>query len=89
MAVFAFPAFAIENPAIGVYCEEGDALPKGLTDRFGETMAGQGLDRRGVLFQLYKNDNTWSLLYLNPQTGMACMIADGADWQPVIQGDPT
>ena len=68
-----------------MFCNPGDELPQLMGKDYGETLLSQGVGNRGFLFQLWQNKDTgsWSILLVDPQADMTCLIAAGDDWMSI------
>ena len=61
-----------------------------LLGTFGEVVAGQGLDHRGDLLQVFVNPKTqdWTVILHSP-SGLTCVADFGVGWEYIIfRGDP-
>ena len=81
------PAFAQTQPKQFDYpiaCWPEAELPDMLGEKYKEIPTGQGLSNNGVLFQLYESDESWTLIFLDPQRQMGCMFGAGDDWMSML-----
>lgn len=82
-AAFLMPAFGQQTFKFPIVCFEGDGLPKQLEEQFGEKPVAQGLDGRGFLFQVYRSEETFTILFIDPERNLTCMVGAGQEWMPV------
>ncbi|MGL4280908.1 MAG: hypothetical protein ACRCS0_11115 [Albidovulum sp.] len=76
LAAAAPPAFA------QAICGQYEALRAVLTDDYGESVSGRGLQSETRMIELWRSPETgsWTLLMILP-SGMGCILASGTDWQ--------
>lgn len=80
VAVFLWPQAATANQN----CASHEAIVTQLEQKFGERLAGFGIDGRGNMIEFYfsPENRTWTFVFTNPD-GKTCLGAAGGEWQPV------
>lgn len=82
------PAFAQEpvNPC----APDHAAIVARLAEKYGESRASAGLDRRDLIVEMYGNPETgtWTLLSMAPD-GETCIEASGVGFMAFPMGAPT
>ena len=62
-------------------CAPQEALTEKLGERFGEAVAGQGVDAAGNLVQVFTSENgTWTIAVTIPG-GPSCIVSVGEGWE--------
>lgn len=83
------PLLLAASPAFADECPERDAMVAALASKYGETAAGAGLSDNGVVLEVYRSTKTgtWTVIASGPD-GKSCLVAAGALWEAVPEGDP-
>lgn len=75
---------AAEQPADDLVCMPHQQMVAELGHRYGEVPVGIGVERRGVVVELYVGpDRTFSIVATNPE-GVTCLIFAGDSWEQVV-----
>ena len=79
---------AIPAPAQAARCApRADAL-SALTERYGETRRGIGLDSRGTVMEVFAAEGGgWTILVTRPD-GTSCMVASGTGYEDLAEALP-
>lgn len=74
--------------AQAMLCGPADELLANLKDRYGETKAASGVTTSGALFVVMVNENTgtWTLVSVDAEGGVVCMLAAGDGWRATLPG---
>lgn len=79
---------ALANPA----CNTREEMQRVLTEHYGEHVVGQGINARGLLMQVWANEETgsWTITLTTPD-GRSCLMNGGAGFERLVttQGDET
>ena len=83
LALIATPATAAPD------CAPRSEMVKRLFIAYGETLRGQGLDRRGELIEWFANEQkgTWTLFGSTPE-GISCFVSAGENWEQMAVALP-
>lgn len=83
-AIMATTASAQQND-----CAQRSEMVKRLFTTYGETLRGQGLDRRGALVEWFANEEsgTWTLFGSTPE-GVSCFVSSGQNWEQMAAALP-
>lgn len=80
--LLAFPATAQTQ------CAARESIVRLLTNDFGESQAGIGIESGGMIVELYTGiTGSWTLIYTRPD-GLSCAIAAGVAWESAHQAVP-
>ena len=82
-ASLTFGLAAAAPPALAqTACGQYERLREALTEAYGETVAGRGLQSATRLIEVWRSPETgsWTVLMVLP-SGMTCIVASGTDWQ--------
>lgn len=68
-------------------CGEYERLRTALTDSYGESVSGRGLQSETRMIELWRSpqSGSWTVLMILPN-GMTCVVASGTDWQDEPRG---
>ena len=85
LLLMATPALAQEQPPGQTRnCGTIDEVRRMLTEKYHEAVVGHGVAAAGqVLLTVYASADgaTWSIVMTRARDGMACITAEGTDWQ--------
>jgi len=77
-------------------CMPAVAADAQLRAEYGEAPTGRGVAHgRLVLLYTARDGATWTVMLVDPRTGVACAIAEGEGWEPLDpprpepEGDPS
>lgn len=76
LAAFSCPA------AAQMQCGPAPIVDASLRSDHGEAPAEIGMTEAGPVV-LYRGAETWTLVLMLPERGIACLLAAGRDWQPM------
>lgn len=82
-ASLTFGLAAAAPPALAqAACGEYERLRTALTDAYGESISGRGLQSETRMIELWRSPETgtWTVLMILPN-GLTCVMASGTDWQ--------
>jgi hypothetical protein len=82
-ASLTFGLAAAAPPALAqTICGQYERLKNALTDGYGESMSGRGLQSETRMIELWRSPDTgtWTVLMILPN-GITCVVASGTDWQ--------
>ena len=72
----------LSGPAAAqVHCAPRDVMVERLSDRFGESLEGGGLQSEVAVFEVWTSaaDGSWTIL-MTRADGVSCVMAAGTDW---------
>ena len=73
------------SPAQSQICATHEKIAAGLKQNFGEEVQAIGITSVGALIEIYTSPHgTWTVVLTIPN-GPSCLIADGADFQIMLQ----
>lgn len=84
------PVMAQEGPS-GSICPPREAVVKKLSEKFGETLKGQGMTKNGSITEFFVNEDNGSFTIIITQPDMkSCLLNAGSMWEFIDSpvGDP-
>lgn len=73
----------VTEPAAAPVCGPAIPLMQGITARYGEIPIGIGATENGTAVFMVSDRMSWTILHITPD-GVACVLAGGDAWQPVM-----
>lgn len=73
------------NPTLARNCAKRATVESRLSGKYGETLAGQGLQGQTGVVGIWRNESTgtWTAVVRRPN-GISCVLAAGTNWQDLI-----
>ncbi|MCA8882341.1 MAG: hypothetical protein KDA50_01080 [Rhodobacteraceae bacterium] len=91
-AALIFGLAATAPPAVSqsrAFCAPRTEIVQKLTQNFGETPAGSGLQSASQVVEIWASDGTgtWTI-FITLANGISCVVASGSDWQALPPAPP-
>ena len=85
LLVIVISASIFPSPAQSQICTTHERISAGLKQKFGEEIQAIGITSVGALIEIYTSPyGTWTVVLTIPN-GPSCVIADGVDFQIMLQ----